>query len=73
MDSIPRFIASKNNPDKITYKHPALEPILVSYPISWGITSLLYLIYYFRGNWLRRGIAKAGFPAEEDRDSTAAK
>ena len=28
MDSIPRFIASKNNPDKITYKHPALEPIL---------------------------------------------
>ena len=53
--------------------YPALETILVSYPISWGITSLLYLIYYFRGNWLRRGIAKAGFPAEEDRDSTAAK
>ena len=28
MDSIPRFIASKQNPDKITYKHPMLEPIL---------------------------------------------
>ena len=28
MESIPRFIACKQNPDKITYKHPALEPIL---------------------------------------------
>ena len=28
MDSIPRFIACKHNPDKVKYKHPALEPIL---------------------------------------------
>ena len=28
MDSIPRFIASKQNPDKITYKHPSLVSIL---------------------------------------------
>ncbi len=28
MDSIPRFIASKFNPERITYKHPMLEPIL---------------------------------------------
>jgi len=28
MDSIPRFIASKHDPENITYKHPALEPIL---------------------------------------------
>ena len=28
MESIPRFIACKQNPDKITYKHPALVPIL---------------------------------------------
>ena len=53
--------------------YPAVETILVSYPISWGITSLLYLIYYFRGNWLRRGIAKAGFPAEEDSAPAATK
>ena len=45
-------------------RYPALETILVSYPISWGVTSALYLVYYFRGNWLRRGIARAGFPAE---------
>ena len=28
MDSIPDYINSKNNPEKITYMHPLLEPIL---------------------------------------------
>jgi DNA polymerase-3 subunit alpha len=28
MDSIPTYIKNKNNPDKITYLHPSLEPIL---------------------------------------------
>ena len=28
MESIPRFIACKQNPEKITYKHPMLQPIL---------------------------------------------
>jgi DNA polymerase-3 subunit alpha len=28
MDSIPRFIASKHDPDNVTYKHPSLIPIL---------------------------------------------
>lgn len=28
MDSIPRYIANKNNPKLVTYKHPLLEPIL---------------------------------------------
>ncbi len=28
MDSIPRFIACKHDPKLVTYKHPALEPIL---------------------------------------------
>ena len=41
-----------------------LETVLVSYPISWSVTSILYIIYYLRGNWLRRGIAKAGFAEE---------
>ena len=35
-----------------------LETVLVSYPISWTVTSILYIIYYARGNWLRRGIAR---------------
>ena len=28
MDSIPRYIENRHNPEKITYKHPLLEPIL---------------------------------------------
>ena len=28
MESIPRFIACKHNPEKVTYKHPSLIPIL---------------------------------------------
>ena len=30
MDSIPRFITSKHNPESVTYKHPSLEPILAN-------------------------------------------
>ena len=28
MDSIPRFVECKHNPEKVTYAHPLLEPIL---------------------------------------------
>jgi len=42
-----------------------LETVLVSYPISWSVTSILYIIYYARGNWLRRGIQKAGHETPE--------
>ena len=28
MESIPRFISCKNNPEKVSYKHPSLVPIL---------------------------------------------
>lgn len=28
MDQIPNYIKNKNNPDKVTYKHPMLKPIL---------------------------------------------
>ena len=30
MESIPRFIAAKHNPDTVTYKDPSLEPILAN-------------------------------------------
>ena len=44
--------------------HNSLDTVLVSYPISWVVTSLLFIIYYLRGNWLRRSIAKRGFAPE---------
>lgn len=37
-------------------RYPRLETVLYSYPITWSITSLMYVVYYFKGNWLERGL-----------------
>ena len=29
---------------------------LLCYPVSWIVTSLLYLGYYFQGGWLKRSL-----------------
>ncbi|HIV86552.1 MAG TPA: MATE family efflux transporter [Candidatus Pygmaiobacter gallistercoris] len=36
-----------------------LSTVLISYPLSWAATSLLFIVYYLRGNWLRRCIKKS--------------
>jgi putative MATE family efflux protein len=36
-------------------KYHRLEMVLYSYPITWVITSAMYVVYYFRGRWLERG------------------
>ena len=45
--------------------YPDVKTVIYSYPITWILTSVLFLIYYLQGGWLRRRIAKAGFPPEE--------
>ena len=32
--------------------------ILVCYPISWILTSLLFIIYYYKGTWLKRSLIR---------------
>lgn len=32
--------------------------LLLSYPISWSLASITFIIYYKRGNWLKNAIAK---------------
>lgn len=39
--------------------------LVLSYPVSWIITSLLFVIYYFQGSWLRRRITAMGFEPEK--------
>lgn len=39
---------------------PTLRMVLVSYPLTWSVTSLMFVIYYFKGNWLDRSVQKAG-------------
>ena len=33
-------------------RHPSNEGIAFSYPMTWVVTSLLFILYYFRGHWL---------------------
>lgn len=42
-----------------------IETIALSYPITWSVTSVLFIIYYRQGGWLKRRIAIAGAPPEE--------
>lgn len=31
-----------------------LKTVILSYPITWAFTSVLFVLYYFHGGWLRR-------------------
>ena len=33
---------------------PEISTLAFSYPLTWAATSVLFLIYYLRGNWLKR-------------------
>lgn len=39
---------------------PQFDTIIFSYPITWVITSVLFLIYYLHGGWLKKQIKKQG-------------
>lgn len=36
--------------------NPTLFTIAICYPITWSVTSLLFIVYYLRGNWLKSRI-----------------
>jgi len=37
---------------------PSVTMVMAAYPITWTITSTLFIIYYRRGSWLKRGIER---------------
>lgn len=41
-----------------------IEGLSFCYPLSWGLTSVLFVVYYLRGNWLRRQIDRMGYAPE---------
>ncbi|MBP0963071.1 MAG: DNA polymerase III subunit alpha, partial [Oscillospiraceae bacterium] len=65
MDSIPRYIENRHNPDKMTYRHPLLKPIL---DVTYGcivyqeqvmqICRQLAGFSYGRADLVRRAMAK---------------
>lgn len=38
----------------------SLDMVLICYPITWTLTSALFLVYYLRGRWLKRSMRKFG-------------
>ena len=40
---------------------------LYCYPITWSITSVLFVLYYLRGGWLKRSIKKTGMNLSDEK------
>ncbi|WP_041138532.1 MATE family efflux transporter [Beduini massiliensis] len=38
--------------------YPTFTMVTVSYPVTWAATSILFIIYYVRGSWLKKHIEK---------------
>lgn len=39
-------------------QHDTISEVLLVYPISWISTSIIYIIYYHQGSWLKRRLKK---------------
>ena len=44
----------------IVPRHHELSVLMLSYPITWIITSAMFIVYYLRGKWLERCIGRQG-------------
>ena len=44
----------------------SIVAVVLCYPITWSVTSVLYIIYYLSGGWLRRRRAAAGDPVRPE-------
>ena len=40
----------------IVPNHRDLATVAFSYPLTWAVTSVMFIVYYLRGNWLKRNI-----------------
>ena len=41
-----------------------IHTVTFSYILTWSVTSVLFIVYYLQGGWLRRQIKRAGMPPE---------
>ena len=42
-----------------------VKAVAACYPITWSVTSTMFVIYYLRGGWMKRQIAANGFEEEK--------
>ena len=45
---------------------PGLTNMLLCYPITWFVTSLTFLLYYHRTDWLQRNMKRRGITARDE-------
>lgn len=50
--------------------HHTVTMVALSYDVSWVITAVMFIIYYKRGNWLKRCIARSVGSAPETQQPT---
>lgn len=43
---------------------PTIQTVALSYPVTWMVTSALFIVYYLHGGWLRRRIIQLGLQPE---------
>lgn len=46
--------------------HRTMQMVAMNYPVTWVVTALVFIVYYYRMNWLRRSIARSGLPKLEE-------
>lgn len=46
---------------------PELTTVMAGYPITWTLTSILFIVYYLQGGWLRKRIRDVHGEAELER------
>lgn len=44
--------------------HRTIDTVLYAYPITWIVTSILFIVYYLKGSWLTRCRRRAGLEAD---------
>lgn len=42
-----------------------MKMVAANYPVTWTVTSIVFIIYYLRMNWLKRSIKRSGLPELE--------
>ena len=43
----------------VPFSH-SVRTVFIGYPVSWALTSAFFLLYHWKGNWMRRSILRAG-------------
>lgn len=43
----------------VPFSH-SVRTVFIGYPVSWALTSVFFLLYHRKGNWMQRSILRAG-------------